>query len=90
MFTPVVNVLFFQKEIKPLYAISVHCGSYLKDLCTPYITSLRFPKSIKLLKAVIRHLPITSEDITAALHEFGFDVISAKQIAENSPHLRDQ
>jgi hypothetical protein len=86
MFTT-VEVLFVQKEIEPLYAINVHCGPYLKYLITPYTTSLVFPKSIKTL---IRHLPMTSEDITVALQEFGFDVISAKQIAENAPHLRDQ
>jgi hypothetical protein len=42
-----------------------------------------FPKSLKPIKAVIRHLPYNTpaEDISDGLVEFGFDVISVKQMS---------
>jgi hypothetical protein len=48
-----------------------------------------FPKSEKLIKAVIRHFPVNTaaEDIAEGLVDIGFDVISVKQMstARRSP-----
>jgi hypothetical protein len=42
-----------------------------------------FPKSLKPIKAVIRHLPhnTPAEDISDGLVDLGFDVISVKQMS---------
>jgi hypothetical protein len=46
-----------------------------------------YPKSEKLFKAVIRHLPLNTpaEDIAEGLGEIGFDVISVKQMSSVRP-----
>jgi hypothetical protein len=49
-----------------------------------------FPKSEKPIKAVIRHLPADTpaEDISNALMELGFDIISVKQMTSRKT-IRD-
>jgi hypothetical protein len=46
----------------------------------PYFTF--YPKYLKPLKAVIRHLPMNTpaEDISEGLMELGFDIVSVKQM----------
>jgi hypothetical protein len=54
--------------------------SYIENNNLAYFTF--YPKSIKAIKAVIRHLPLSTpaEDISDGLVRLGFDVISVKQI----------
>jgi hypothetical protein len=54
--------------------------SYLETHKLPYYTF--FPKSLKPIKAVIRHLPLNTpaEDISDGLVNLGFDVISVKKM----------
>jgi hypothetical protein len=65
------------KEITDFSAIRSHFES--NNL--PYFTS--YPKSQKLIKAVIRHLPVSAlaEDISNGLVNLGFVVINIKQMS---------
>jgi hypothetical protein len=51
----------------------------------PYFTF--YTKSDKSIKAVTRHLPsnISSEDLTVAFLELGYEVISGKQMTADGP-----
>jgi hypothetical protein len=55
--------------------------SYFNQNSLSYFTS--FPKSEKLIKAVLRHLPSNTpaQDISDGLVDLGFDVISVKQMS---------
>jgi hypothetical protein len=55
--------------------------SYLESRNLPYFTF--YPKSLKPIKAVIRHLPIDTpaQDISDGLIDAGFDIISVKQMS---------
>jgi hypothetical protein len=54
--------------------------SYLENNNLAYFTF--YPKSLKLIEAVIRHLPLDTpaEDISDRLVSLGFDVISVTQM----------
>jgi hypothetical protein len=54
--------------------------SYLENNNLAYFTY--YPKYLKPIKAVIRHLPLNTpaEDISDGLVSLGFDVISVKQM----------
>jgi hypothetical protein len=54
--------------------------SYLKNNNLAYFTF--YPKSLKSIKAVVRHLPLSipAENISDGLVSLGFDVISVKQM----------
>jgi hypothetical protein len=55
--------------------------SFLEAHKLPYYSYTFFSKSLKPIKAVIRHLPLNTpaEDISDGLVNVGFDVISVKQ-----------
>jgi hypothetical protein len=55
--------------------------NYFNTQSLPYFTF--FPKSLKPIKAVIRHLPhnTPAEDMAEGLGDIGFDVISVKQMS---------
>jgi hypothetical protein len=52
---------------------------YLKQKNLHYFTS--YPKSEKLIKAIIHHLPLdmTVEDISNGLEDLGFNIINVRQ-----------
>jgi hypothetical protein len=58
--------------------------SYLETHNLPYFTY--YPKSLKSIKAVIRHLPTNTpaQDISDGLIDLGFDIISVKQMTTTS------
>jgi hypothetical protein len=49
-----------------------------------------YPKSLKPVKAVIQHLPVSTpaEDISDGLVDLGFDVISVKQMSTTVDRLQ--
>jgi hypothetical protein len=59
--------------------------NHLSQKCLPFFTF--YTKEDKPVKAVIRHLPNTtsSEDITVALQELGYEIIIVKQMTAKRP-----
>jgi hypothetical protein len=59
--------------------------NHLSQKCVPFFSF--YTKGDKPVKAVIRHLPnhTSSEDITVALQELGYEVISVKKMTEKRP-----